>query len=98
MKKLADFYDKYASAIKLMGFLAPLLFGVWEYLGTYIDVPKRIDTIEANQKSQRRQDSIKAVFYMEKIDSLERACHRHKWKLYKDSINIQTIKNKLKLH
>lgn len=97
-KQLADFYDKYYSAIKLMAFLSPLAFAIWEYLMTYIDVPKRIDSIELHQSNQRKQDSLKAVFYMSKIDSIERVCNRYKRKLYRDSLSIDKIKTKLKIN
>lgn len=40
MKRLNDFYKKYEGVIKLILFALPLLFAMYKYLASYIDVPK----------------------------------------------------------
>lgn len=57
MKKLNEIYKQYEGLIKLLVMFAPLTFAAWKYLGTYIDMPGRMDGWEGKQK----QDS---TFYM----------------------------------
>lgn len=81
MKRLNDFYKQYEGLIKLILMAAPLVFGAWKYLGTYIDMPDRMDAWEARArrdslhyvkiiKDNAIQDSIQTAFLLQDWDSI----------------------------
>ena len=66
MKSLNDLYKKYEGLIKLIILVVPLLFAAYKYLGTYIDMPERMDRFEARAK----HDSSFVMPKIKKIDSV----------------------------
>lgn len=55
---MIELYKKYESHIKAIMFISPLIFAIWKYVGTYIDMPDEINELK-NQI--RYQDSINKV-------------------------------------
>lgn len=81
VKKLNEIYKQYEGLIKLIIMVAPLAFASWKYLGTYINVPDRMDAFE--QRAQRDSifywkiiqkniynDSIQYLYLKEDLDSI----------------------------
>lgn len=66
MEALNTFYKKYEGLIKMILLVAPLLFAGWKYIGTYIDMPERMDNFE----KRASQDSALIMPKIKKIDSI----------------------------
>ena len=89
MKKLNEIYKQYEGLIKLIIMGAPLIFASWQYLGTYIDVPKRMDDFETRAK----RDSIHYSRIIKTNDSIDRVQNYY---LQQDLDSIYAINKKLK--
>jgi hypothetical protein len=55
---MIELYKKYEGHIKVIMFMTPLIFAIWKYVGTYIDMPEKISALE---KTIHVQDSLLKV-------------------------------------
>jgi len=88
IKKLNNFYKEYDGVIKFIFMVTPLIFASWKYLGTYIDVPDRMDAFEARAK----RDSVHYAKIIYRSDSADRI--HNKW-LGQDADSIAKINRRI---
>jgi hypothetical protein len=88
METLNNFYKKYEGLIKLLIMVLPLVFASWKYIGTYMEVPSRMDAFEARAK----RDSIhysRVIKENRMLDSIQNLY------LENDYLEIEKLKKKL---
>ena len=88
MKRLNELYKKYEGLIKLLVMFTPLVYGTFEYLKNYIDVPDRMNAFEERAK----KDSIFVMKLFRNQDSINNS--QNYW-IYKYYNEIDSLKQQL---
>lgn len=68
MKRLNELYEKYSVILKFAVFFGPLIFAIWKYVGSYIQMPEEVEYLK-HRTEILIQDSINNELRNHKQDS-----------------------------